>query len=139
MRDAQLGYTPSMPADLPRRSPTIVNPADPAPTRRPNDFPAGELIASVMAAVAQWERWAIGARTKEVLAVKRAQGVRLGRPPQLPRKVVKRILKERNAGRTWAAIGTGLDADGVATAQGGKQWYPATVRSVYHSNTAMAA
>lgn len=40
--------------------------------------PGGEFLASVMASAAQWERRIIGQRTKEALAVKRAQGVRLG-------------------------------------------------------------
>ena len=46
--------------------------------------PVGELVANVMAAVAQWERRAIGQRTREALAVRRAQGVRLGRPRAIP-------------------------------------------------------
>lgn len=40
--------------------------------------PAGEFMASVMAAAAQWERRIIGARTRDALAAKRAAGVRLG-------------------------------------------------------------
>jgi hypothetical protein len=32
-------------------------------------------------------------------------------------------------GRSFTAIADGLNRDGVPTAQGGKQWYPATVRS----------
>ena len=41
--------------------------------------PAGELVASTIAASAQYERRLIGQRTREGLAAKRAQGVRLGR------------------------------------------------------------
>ena len=37
--------------------------------------PVGELIASVMISVSQWERRAISQRTTEALAVKKAQGV----------------------------------------------------------------
>jgi len=40
----------------------------------------GELIAHIMASLAQWERRIIGQRTREALAVKRSLGVRLGRP-----------------------------------------------------------
>ena len=54
----------------------------------------------------------------------------LGRPRTLPDKVVQRIVRERAKGRTWMAIADGLNADRVATAQGGLRWYPATVRSV---------
>src|SRR5262249_16065086 len=46
--------------------------------------PSGEFLASVMASAAQWERRIIGQRTKEALQVKKAQGVRLGRPASIP-------------------------------------------------------
>ncbi len=49
--------------------------------------PDGELVGNVMASVAQWERRAIGQRTKDALAIKRAQGVRLGRPRTMPPSV----------------------------------------------------
>ena len=46
--------------------------------------PSGEMMANVLAVFAQFERRMIGQRTKDALAVKRAQGVRLGRPTVLP-------------------------------------------------------
>ncbi len=57
--------------------------------------PSGEMIANVMATFAQFERRLIGQRTKDALAVKKRQGVRLGRPPSLSADVVKRIKRER--------------------------------------------
>ena len=42
--------------------------------------PTGEAMANVLATFAQFERRLIGQRTREALAVKRASGVRLGRP-----------------------------------------------------------
>ena len=90
--------------------------------------PAGELVASVMAAVAQWERRAIGQRTKEALAARRAQGVRLGRPPAIPSHVRARILDAREDGMTYRAIADRLNAARVPTAHGGRRWHPATVR-----------
>jgi DNA invertase Pin-like site-specific DNA recombinase len=92
--------------------------------------PAGEAMANVLATFAQFERRLISQRTREALAVKRAQGVRIGRPRAIPDEVVERIRREREAGRTLAAIAEGLNGDGVPTAQGGKRWYPATVRAV---------
>jgi DNA invertase Pin-like site-specific DNA recombinase len=92
--------------------------------------PQGELVANVIASVAQWERRIIGQRTKEALAVKRAQGVRIGRPPSLSESVLRLIERERARGLTLAAIATGLNEDRVPTAQGGARWYPATVRAV---------
>jgi hypothetical protein len=46
--------------------------------------------------------------------VKRSQGVRLGRPPTLDARTVSRIRRERERGKTLAAIAEGLAADGVA-------------------------
>src|SRR4051812_24461802 len=62
--------------------------------------PAGEMVASVMMSVAQWERKIIGQRTKEALAMRKAQGVTLGRPRQLPDAIRKRIVSMRRRGLT---------------------------------------
>lgn len=92
--------------------------------------PAGEMVANVMATFAQFERRLIGVRTKEALAVKRAQGVKLGRPRTLPRDVVERVSAERRAGHSLATIADRLNADGVITAHGGARWYGSTVKAV---------
>lgn len=60
--------------------------------------PSGELVANVMVSVAQWERRAIGRRTKDALAVKKAGGVRLGRPSTLPVVVPQRLSRLRSRG-----------------------------------------
>jgi len=57
--------------------------------------PAGEAMANVLATFAQFERRLISQRTKEALAIKRAQGVRLGRPRTMPTGVRHRIERER--------------------------------------------
>jgi DNA invertase Pin-like site-specific DNA recombinase len=90
--------------------------------------PRGELVGNVMASVAQWERRAIGQRTKDALAVKRAQGVRLGRPRTMPASVRRRIQRERGKGKSLNAIAAGLNEAGVATAHGGARWHASTVR-----------
>ena len=59
--------------------------------------PAGEAMANVLATFAQFERRLISQRTREALAVKKSQGVRLGRPTTMPTKVVNRIRRERAA------------------------------------------
>lgn len=92
--------------------------------------PSGEVMAHVLAAIAQFERRLIGQRTKDALAVKKAQGVRLGRPRTLPGAVVGRIAKERASGRSLQAIADALNADGVPTAHGGSQWWSSTVAKV---------
>jgi len=87
-------------------------------------------MANVLATFAQFERRLISQRTQDALAIKRSQGVRLGRPVTLPARVAHRIRREREKGMTFAAIADGLKRDHVPTAQGGKLWYPATVRAV---------
>ena len=90
--------------------------------------PAGEALVHVLASFAPCERRLISKRIGQALARKRAQGVRLGRPPTMSRYAIERIRRERAAGKSLAAIANGLNADHIPTAQGGRRWYPATVR-----------
>src|SRR3954469_17151211 len=55
-------------------------------------------MANMLATFAQFERRLISQRTKEALAIKKASGVRLGRSPTLPGKVVGRIHRARARG-----------------------------------------
>lgn len=96
---------------------------------------AGEFMANVMASAAQWERRIIGQRTKDALAIKRSQGVRLGRPNVLSEDVVARIVCAYRAGEGWSTIARSLNSDGVITAHGGNRWYPSTVRAVVLAHT----
>ena len=82
----------------------------------------------MLATFAHCERRSISERTRAALARARAQGVRLGRPPQMSEHVIERIGRERAAGSSLGAIANGLNADRIPTAQGGRRWYPATVR-----------
>lgn len=91
---------------------------------------SGELVANVMASVAHWERRAIGERTKDALAVKRAQGVRLGRPVSIPRDVEDQIRSRRADGLTLRAIAGELNDAAVPTARGGQAWASETIRKV---------
>lgn len=92
--------------------------------------PSGEMLANVLATFAQFERRLIGQRTREALAVKRANGVRLGRPLSLPADVRERIIRERELGVSFSRIASDLDDDEVPTAQGGRRWWPSTVRAI---------
>lgn len=98
--------------------------------------PTGEVTANVLASFAQFERRLIGQRTKDALAVKRAEGVTLGRPRSLPESVRSRIISERQGGATLTAIADGLNGDRVATAQGGRKWWPSTVRALLSAQRA---
>lgn len=94
---------------------------------------AGKLVANVMMSVAQWEREVIGERTSAALQQLKADGKRLGRPVALSDEIRHRIAIERSDGLSLRAIARGLNDDGVATAQGGKSWYAATVKAVLTS------
>ena len=91
---------------------------------------AGEAMANMTATFAQLERRLIGERTRAALAVKKAQGIRLGRPHVLPASVRERIVAERTAGAGWTVIAGRLNAEAVPTAHGGQRWYAGTVRKV---------
>jgi DNA invertase Pin-like site-specific DNA recombinase len=88
---------------------------------------AGELIANVMASVAQWERRAIGQRTRDALAIKKAEGVRLGRPPAIPASVTARLGALRDEGLSDRAIARAMNDGLVPTAHGGQAWHGTTV------------
>jgi len=98
--------------------------------------PSGEFLWNVLGSAAQFERRLIGARTREGLAQRRLEGVRLGRPPVLPIETVRMISSLREQGWAYARIADHLNATGVPTAHGGRRWYPATVRAVALGQTA---
>jgi DNA invertase Pin-like site-specific DNA recombinase len=95
--------------------------------------PSGELMANVLASFAAYERQLIGQRTRDALAVRKAQGQRLGRPVLLPEPVRRRIVRARGRGQSLPRIAAKLNAEGVPCAQGGARWYPATVAAVLKS------
>jgi DNA invertase Pin-like site-specific DNA recombinase len=92
--------------------------------------PAGEAMAHVLATFAQFERRLIGQRTREALAVKKKQGVRLGRPQSIPPRLARRIRTMRSRGLTLQAICEKLNGEGVPTPHGGSEWRPTSLRAV---------
>jgi hypothetical protein len=55
---------------------------------------------------------------------------RSGRKPTLPSEVVGRIRRLHEDGASLADIARRLNHDDIPTAQGGRQWWPSTVRAV---------
>jgi Recombinase/Bacterial regulatory protein, Fis family len=53
-----------------------------------------------------------------------------GRPRRLHEQLVERIQAAHAAGQSLGEIARELNANGVPTAQGGRQWWPSTVRAV---------
>jgi DNA invertase Pin-like site-specific DNA recombinase len=93
--------------------------------------PHGEAMAGIAGVFARLEARLISQRTKEALAVARARGVRLGRPPaDAPHlRVVRRRAKlmRRRGGRSLARIAEQFNAEGVPTPTGDGRWHPMTV------------
>jgi DNA invertase Pin-like site-specific DNA recombinase len=98
--------------------------------------PAGKFAAHAMAAGNELVRGLIAERTKAALAIRKAQGVRLGRPSTLPAEVVARIVAAKAAGLSLRAIAAALTADGIATAQGGAKWHASTIKAVIEGQDA---
>ena len=84
--------------------------------------PTGRLVASVMAAVASWEREIIGQRTSEAMQAAKANGRRFGRPSQIPDDVMERIECDRADGNTFKEIADSFNEAGIPTPQGGRWW-----------------
>jgi hypothetical protein len=53
-----------------------------------------------------------------------------GRRPGIPPDVRRRICAEHATGSSLADIARGLNRDRVPTAQGGRGWWPSTVKAV---------
>jgi DNA invertase Pin-like site-specific DNA recombinase len=98
--------------------------------------PAGEATASMMAVFSQLERRFISQRTREALAIKKTQGMRLGRPSAVPSEVVRRIVDARVGGDSLRRIAASLAADGVPTAQGGMKWHASSIHAVLEGQDA---
>ncbi len=87
------------------------------------DTPSGKILVPVD----QLERL-LAERRQPSRAIRPVR--RRGRRPSIPGDVVERIRAEHAGGRSLATIARGLNADDVPTAQGGRQWWPSTVRAV---------
>ena len=79
--------------------------------------------------VDELERFA-AERRREARRTKRPPPARPGRKPGLPSEVVARIRDQHAEGKSLGEIARELNADGVPTSQGGRQWWPSTVRAV---------
>ncbi|MDQ0212644.1 recombinase family protein [Arthrobacter bambusae] len=91
---------------------------------------AGRFTVNVLASAAQYERELIGARTREGMAQRKAEGVTMGRPRKLAPELLVEIKARHAAGESMNAIARELTSNGTPTAHGGAKWYAATVRKV---------
>jgi DNA invertase Pin-like site-specific DNA recombinase len=90
--------------------------------------PQGELMVTTMAAFAQFERRMIAQRTRDAMAVRRAQGRPISRPT-VAADVAARIVAMREEGMTLQAIADVFNDEGLPTARGAPHWRPSVIRS----------
>jgi DNA invertase Pin-like site-specific DNA recombinase len=112
---------------LERRAVSLVSVADALDTRSA----AGRLVMNVMMSVSQWEREAVGERTRDAMAHKRAKGQRVGQvpygyrvqgsrlePAAAEQATLALIRRLRSEGVTMRGIAAALNAEGVTTRRG---------------------
>ena len=91
--------------------------------------PAGRLVLTVMAGVAEWERRMASERTKAALAAAKAKGTRLGQPTKpTTRAAGARALELRAEGLSWRKIAAALGEEGYTSGTGNPNWYAANTR-----------
>lgn len=93
--------------------------------------PMGSLLPHFLGVVGELERKFTSQRTRQALAAAKARGTQLGKRSSLPTEVIERIASERADGTTWQAVADGLNADGIATGQGGSHWRPSSARAAH--------
>ena len=62
-----------------------------------------------------------------------------GRRPGIPADIRRRICLEHVAGSSFAGIARGLNRDRVPTVQGGREWWPSTVKAVLDRSSPLAS
>lgn len=112
-----------------RRGVSLVSVADALDTRSA----AGRLVLNIMVSVSQWEREAIGERTRDAMHHKRANGERVGtvpfgfrtaadgchvEPDAAEQGVLSRMRELKAAGRTTRQIAEELNREGLTTRRG---------------------
>jgi DNA invertase Pin-like site-specific DNA recombinase len=135
-----------------RRGVSLVSVADSLDTRSA----AGRLVLNIMVSVSQWEREAIGERTRDAMRHKRSKGERIGTVPfgyrlaadgvQLEPDVeeqamVARMRRLRNAGKSLREIAAALNGSGHRTRRGSPwrhQYVAAALQSITRAVDAAA-
>lgn len=105
---------------------------------------AGRLVLNVLLSVSQWEREAIGERTRDALQHKIANGERCGKvrfgydlaadgktliPNRLEQTAIQLMRKLRDAGESLRSIAAELNERGIATKEG-RPWLHTSVQGI---------
>ena len=136
-----------------RRAVSLVSVADSLDTRSA----AGRLVLNIMVSVSQWEREAIGERTRDAMGHKRAKGERIGTVPfgyrvagdgvrleaeAHEQTILAHIRALKAAGCTQRAIASELNRQGFTTRKGTAwqhQYVAAVLRTARARPALMAA
>jgi DNA invertase Pin-like site-specific DNA recombinase len=112
-----------------RRGVSLVSVADSLDTRSA----AGRLVLNIMVSVSQWEREAIGERTRDAMSHKRANGERVGtvpfgyrlaadgshlEPDSAEQTIVSKVRALKGVGLTTRRIADELNREGLTTRRG---------------------
>jgi DNA invertase Pin-like site-specific DNA recombinase len=96
----------------------------------------GRFVVTIMAAMAEMERGMISERQKDIHKDRREQpdkrwGIDLGPLSMIDEEIREEIKRLRDAGLSYQAIAKDFNTKEIPTSNGGKQWYPSTVRHTY--------
>ena len=108
--------------------------------------PVGQLVAGIMASIAQWESQRIGERIRDAKAVQRSQSKTTNGVPPIgwsifrrrvvpdpaARRLGRQIVARRNRGESFPAIAAALNARKIRTPRG-RSW---TAQAVWRLNMA---
>lgn len=100
--------------------------------------PMGKMIAGILALFAEFERDMISQRTLDGLAIKRSEGVQLGRRRTISDELLGAIVGAYFDLGGYSPVARWLNENLVDTPHGGKMWYPSTVSSIVKSNDGKA-
>lgn len=100
--------------------------------------PSGKLMVGILALFAQFERDMIKMRTRDGLAAKRAQGVRLGAPTQASAELIAKVWALWRQHEGYSAVAKALNGQQVPTATGNGKWWPDSVRKLMLSQDGCA-
>ena len=104
--------------------------------------PMGRAMRGMLGVFAQLERDFISQRTAEALAVKREQGIKIGRQCHVPSHIVELITTKREQGMSYRAVCNDLNDAGIPTPRAyelesmgkpvpaGLAWLPMAVRDI---------
>jgi DNA invertase Pin-like site-specific DNA recombinase len=95
--------------------------------------PSGRAMAQMLATFSEYEREMISKRTKDALAQRKSRGLPIGRPRLVRPEIVRRIVVERQSGRSFRAIALDLTASHLMSPSGRPVWQESTVRRIFQA------